>query len=194
MGQGSLRTVLVIPGDQPVTTPPPGMSFCVKGPADLLSVPSSSKVQMKISISGECGAMGGAGVSGPSQLGEPVTGHLLPKHTSAPQVPRAAHMGNKLWGASSSYLHELDHVPLSAEIPFWLALIHHPISAQGPPLPGSLPGTNCPPCLFYTPLSRPHLAAIAPGCNQGSAFPSLEKQGRFLPNRAQAARPSYAED
>ena len=72
MGQGSLRTVLVIPGDQTA-----GTSFCVKGPADMLSVPSFSKVQVKISISGECGAMGGAGVSATSQLGEPATGLLL---------------------------------------------------------------------------------------------------------------------
>ena len=72
MGQGSLRTVLVIPGDQTA-----GTSFCVKGPADMLSVPSFSKVQVKISISGECGAMGGARVSATSQLGELATGLLL---------------------------------------------------------------------------------------------------------------------
>lgn len=92
--------------------PPAGMSFCVKGNADLLSVPSSSKVQVKISISGESGARGEAGLSATSQLGEPATGHLLPKHASAPRGPRATHVGNKLWSTSSPYLHELDHVPL----------------------------------------------------------------------------------
>ena len=88
------------------------MSFCVKGNADLLSVPSSSKVQVKISISGESGARGEAGLSATSQLGEPATGHLLPKHASAPRGPRATHVGNKLWSTSSPYLHELDHFPL----------------------------------------------------------------------------------
>ena len=77
---------------------------------------------------------------------------------------------------------------------FGSLLIHHPISAQGPLLPGSLPRTNCPPCLFQAPLSSPHLAAIAHGCNQGSAFPSLEKRGHFLLNGSQAARPSYGDN
>ena len=44
---------------------------------------------------------------------------------------------------------------------FGSLLIHHPISAQGPPRPRSLPRTNCPPCLFQAPLSSPHLAAKA---------------------------------
>ena len=57
--------------------PPTGTSFCAKGPADLLFIPSSSKIQAKISTSGECGTAGGAGVLAPTQLGELATGHVL---------------------------------------------------------------------------------------------------------------------
>lgn len=92
MGQGSFRTVCVIPEGQPVTILPAEMSFCAKGHADLLSVPSSSKVQTKISISGDCGAVSEAGVLAPNQLGEQATFHLLTRHTHAPLKLQELHM------------------------------------------------------------------------------------------------------
>ena len=91
MCQGSLRTVRVIPGSQPLTIPPAGTGFCIKVPAALLSVPSFSKVQVKISISGECGAACGAGVPAPASLVSwppPNMTHTCPQH-----APRAAHVG-----------------------------------------------------------------------------------------------------
>lgn len=88
MCQGSL-----IPGGQPLTIPPAGTSFCVKVPADLLSVPSFSKVQANISISGECGAAGGAGVPAPANLVSRPPPHMTHTCSMTPHAPRATHVG-----------------------------------------------------------------------------------------------------
>ena len=98
--------------------PPIGTSFCANSSGDLLSIPSSSKIQAKISTWGECGTAGGAGVLVPTQLGELATGRLLTR-TRVPRALRAAHVGNKLCGASSSYLHDFDHALLSDYISLW---------------------------------------------------------------------------
>lgn len=80
-----------------------------------------------------------------------------------PRAPRAAHVGNKLCGASSSYLHDLDHAPLSDYIPLWCTPDPSPhISSEATssrkPSRNSLPA-----CIMHALLSRPPLTASAHG-------------------------------
>lgn len=121
--------------------PPTGTSFCAKGPADLLFIPSSSKIQAKISTSGECGTAAGAGVLAPTQLGELVTGHVLTRtrvHSCSKSCTCGQQSGVVPAHPTSMTLTMLFCLTISLS---GVLLIHLPISAQRPLPPGSLPET-----------------------------------------------------
>lgn len=78
-------------------------------------------------------------------------------------APGAAHVGNKLCGPSSSYLHDLDHALLSDYIPVWCAPDPSPhlsseATSSRKPSRNSLAA-----CFVHALLSRPPRTAIAHG-------------------------------
>ena len=100
MGQGSLRTVLVIPGDQTVTIPLQGWASVSRAMQTCCLSPAPLRFRWRFQFQVRVGSGVGLDSRPPASLVSPPQGHLLPKHTSAPQGPRVTHVGNKLWDTS----------------------------------------------------------------------------------------------